>query len=113
MTQVAPNESKTIKMVPVRLSRNYRPMSEKYEVLGYHKEPVLRKRPDGKIVEIEPGGFITETDPETGKVMSAPPAMPGTGFGNRLNANTVVKLPSDEAKRAQSLKIGEVQVEDD
>lgn len=99
------------KMVTVRLLRNYRPFSDNFEVLGYHKEPVLRKRPDGKLVTVEPGGFITETG-DDGKIMAAPPAMPGTGFNDRLNAGTQVRLPVEEAKRVRAEKIGEYEIDD-
>lgn len=98
------------KLVPVRLLRNYRPAGE-FEIVGYQKEPVLRKRPDGKMVTVEEGGFIKEAD-ENGAIMAAPPAMPGTGFADRLNAGTVVRLPRDEAKRARDLKIGEYELDD-
>lgn len=97
--------------VTIRLLRNYRPMGD-FDVLGYHKDPVLRKRPDGKMVTIEPGGFVTETDPETGKIMSAPSVRPGTGFADRVNAGTVIRVPSDEARRMREHKIGEVEIDD-
>jgi hypothetical protein len=99
------------KLVPVRLLRNYRPGGE-FEVVGYHKEAVIRKRSDGKMVTIEEGGFFKETNEETGEISSAPPAMVGTGFGDRLNAGTVVRLPRDEARRARDLKIGELELDD-
>ena len=100
------------KLVPVRLLRNYRPQTEDFEVVGYHKEPVLRKRPDGKMVTVEEGGFFKETD-DDGAIIPAPPAMVGTGFKNKLNVGTVVRLPRDEAKRARDLKIGELELDDD
>ena len=100
------------KLVPVRLLRNYRPMTSEYEVVGYHKEAVIRKRPDGKMVTVEEGGFFKERD-EQGVIVPAPPAMVGTGFTDRLNAGTVVRLPREEAKRARDLKIGELELDDD
>lgn len=100
------------KLVPVRLLRNYRPMTSEFEVVGYHKEPVIRKRPDGKMVTVEEGGFFKETD-DDGAIIPAPPAMVGTGFANKLNVGTVVRLPRDEAKRARDLKIGELELDDD
>lgn len=99
------------KMVTVRLLRNYQPKSDDYEILGYHKEPIIRKRPDGKLVTVEPGGFITELD-ENGNVIPAPPAMPGTGFAGRLNAGTQVRLPVEEARRVRAEKIGEYEIDD-
>lgn len=100
------------KLVPVRLLRNYRPQTEDFEVVGYHKEPVIRKRPDGKMVTVEEGGFFKETG-DDGEIIPAPPAMVGTGFANKLNVGTVVRLPRDEAKRARDLKIGELELDDD
>jgi hypothetical protein len=99
------------KLVPVRLLRNYRPMTSVFEVVGYHKEPIIRKRSDGKMVTIEEGGFFKETD-DDGAIVGAPPAMVGTGFGDRLNVGTVVRLPRDEAKRARDEKIGEYELDD-
>lgn len=99
------------KMVTVRLLRNYQPFGDTYEVLGYHKDPVIRKRSDGKMVTVEPGGFITERD-DNGKIMPAPPAMPGTGFTGRLNVGTQVRLPIEEAKRVRAEKIGEYEIDD-
>lgn len=100
------------KLVAVKLLRNYRPMTDVYEIVGYEKEAVIRKRPDGKMVEVEAGGFFKETDEETGEIMPAPPTMPGTGFDNKLNVGTVVRLPREEAKRARDLKIGEYELDD-
>lgn len=100
------------KLVPVRLLRNYRPMTNVFEVVGYHKEPIIRKRSDGKMVTIEEGGFFKETDDETGAVLPAPPPMVGTGFADKLNAGTVVRLPREEAKRARDEKIGEYELDD-
>lgn len=100
------------KLVPVKLLKNYRPMTNEFEVVGYQKEPVIRKRSDGKMVTVEEGGFFTETDAETGRIISSPPAMSGTGFADRLNVGTVVRLPRDEAKRARDLKIGEYELDD-
>jgi len=100
------------KLVPVRLLRNYRPMTSVFEIVGYHKEPVIRKRSDGKMVTIEEGGFFKEANDETGQISPAPPAMVGTGFADKLNVGTVVRLPRDEAKRARDEKIGEYELDD-
>lgn len=99
------------KLVPVRLLRNYRPMTNDFVVVGYHKEPVIRKRSDGKLVTVEEGGFFKERD-DDGEIASAPPVMPGTGFATKLNVGTVVRLPREEAKRARDLKIGEYELDD-
>lgn len=110
-TVPAPVEAAKPKLVSVRLLRNYRPMTDVFEVVGYHKEAIIRKRPDGKMVTVEEGGFFKEHD-EAGVIIPAPPAMVGTGFSDRLNAGTVVRLPRDEAKRARDLKIGELELDD-
>jgi hypothetical protein len=99
------------KMVTVRLLRNYRPFGDNFEVLGYHKEPIIRKRPDGKFVTVEEGGFVTEKDDE-GNIIPAPPALSGTGFADRLNAGTQVRLPIEEARRVRAEKIGEYEIDD-
>lgn len=99
------------KTVTVKLLRNYRP-SGAFEIVGYHKDPILRKRPDGKMIVIEEGGFMVEKDPDTDKIIGAPPALPGTGFADRLNANTVIRVAPAEAKRMKAEKIGEVEIDD-
>lgn len=101
------NKPKTVRMT---LLKNYRPGGE-FQVLGYNKEPVIRKRPDGKLVEVEPGGFIEEMD-ESGNIMPAPAKLPGTGFPDKLLAGTVINVSSAEAKRMRANGIGEVEIDD-
>ena len=126
MANAAPNKTETFeimppataaaieankpKMVRMTLLRHYRPAGE-FEVMGYNKEPVMRKRPDGKMVVTEPGGFITETD-DSGKVMSAPAATPGTGFSDKILAGTVIRIGTDEAKTMRKNGIAEAEIED-
>lgn len=99
------------RLVTMTLLRNYQPGGD-YEVLGHNKEPVLRKRPDGKMVEIEPGGFITETDEQTGKMRPMPSPTPGTGTPGKLWAGTVLRIGSDEAKTMRKAGIAEAEIED-
>ena len=99
------------KMVTMTLLRNYMPGSD-YEVLGYNKEPVQRKNPAGKMVVIEPGGFIAETDEQTGKIMPMPSPTPGTGTPGKLWAGTVLRIGTDEAKAMRKAGIAEAEIED-
>lgn len=123
MAQAAPNEIEIMpaatrerieaskpKMVRMTLLKNYCPAGE-VEVLGWNKQPVLRKRPDGKIVEVEPGGFISEAG-ENGKILPAPPKLAGTGFADKLLAGTVIRVSTAEAKTMRANGIGEVDVDD-
>lgn len=112
VAQAAPNKTsdEPVKTVRMTLLKNYRPGGE-VQVLGYNKEPVLRKRPDGKVVEIEPGGFIEEMD-ENGNIMAAPPKLAGTGFADKLLAGTVIRIGADEAKAMRANGIGERDIED-
>lgn len=123
MAQAAPNEIEIMpavtrdrieankpKMVRMTLLKNYCPAGE-VEVLGWNKDPVIRKRPDGKLVEVEAGGFIEELG-EDGNIMPAPPKYAGTGFANKLLAGTVLKVGTAEAKRMKANGIGEIEVDD-
>ena len=103
-------EANKPKMVTMTLLRHYRPAGE-FEVLGWNKTPVLRKSPSGKMVEVEAGGFITETD-DDGKIMSAPSATPGTGFANKILAGTVIRIGAEEAKRMRTNGIAEREIDD-
>lgn len=100
------------KMVAMLLERNYVPMSENYEVIGYNREPKSVKSAAGVMVVVDKGGFIQEADEDTGKIKGMPSVLAGTGFANKLNAGTVVKLPVDEAKRVLNLKIGSRTLDD-
>lgn len=105
--RIEANKPKTVRMT---LLKNYRPAGE-VEVMGWNKQPVLRKRPDGKLVEVEPGGFIEEMD-DNGNVMPAPPKLAGTGFADKLLAGTVIRVGTAEAKTMRANGIGEVDVDD-
>lgn len=92
------------KMVSILLSRHYRPMAN-YEIVGHWKPAVEVKNAAGKMVEISPATFVD------GEPM--PPPIAGVGSESlKLWAGTVVRLPSEEAKRARRLEIGSVEIED-
>lgn len=119
MTQVAPTETPTEifpaatvaaieatkpKLVAIKLERHYRPMGD-YEVVGHWRPAVEVKSPAGKMVEISPETFV-EGEP-------MPPPVAGAGSESlKLWAGTVVRLPSEEAKRARRLEIGSVEIDD-
>lgn len=126
MTQVAPVETKPAmevfaateatvvavdtteppkpKMVSVKLLRNYVPMGA-HEIVGWHRPEKKVKDTHGVETVIEAALFI--------KGEAAPPPAAGVGFANKLWAGTVLKVPVDEAKRARSLKIAEIEIDDD
>lgn len=80
------------KLFPVKLLKNYRPASsEGYEIVGYHRPEKAAKDAAGRVVILEEAGFIE------GEM--APPPFPGVGFDNKIWAETVLKLPIEEAKR--------------
>jgi hypothetical protein len=92
------------KLVSILLSRHYRPMGA-YEVVGHWKPAVEVKNAAGKMVEISPA-TVVEGEP-------MPPPIAGVGSESlKLWAGTVVRLPSEEAKRARRLEIGTVEIDD-
>ena len=76
-------------MFPVRLLKNYRPAGE-HEVVGYHRPEKKQKDTTGKMIVVQEAAFIE------GEI--APPPYPGVGFDTKIWADTVLKLPKDEAK---------------
>ena len=105
--RIEANKPKTVRMT---LLKNYRPAGE-VQIMGWNKEPVLRKRPDGKLVEFEAGGFIEERDDE-GNVRPAPPKLAGTGFANKILAGTVIRVGTAEAKAMRANGIAELEIDD-
>jgi hypothetical protein len=103
-------EANKPKMVRMTLLKNYRPAGE-VEVMGWNKEPVVRKTPAGKLVEVEAGGFIEDMD-EEGNILPAPPKYAGTGFANKLLAGTVIRIGADEAKTMRANGIAEREIDD-
>lgn len=79
-----------VKMFPVRLLKNYRPAGA-YEVVGYHRPEKTQKDTTGKMVVVQAAEFIE------GEI--APPPFPGVGFETKVWADTVLKLPTEEARR--------------
>lgn len=104
MSSDALNETTAEPLVAIKLLKNYRPLTDEFEVVGYESEPVLRKNAAGVMVEVEPGRFNPGELP--------PPAQPGTGFKDKIWAGAVIKLPREEAKRARKLGIGEYELAD-
>lgn len=80
-------------MFPVKLLKNYRPAGE-FEVVGYHRKEKVQKDTTGKMVVVQEAAFIE------GEI--APPPYPGVGFETKVWADTVLKLPMEEAKRLVS-----------
>lgn len=92
-----------VPMAGMKLLKHYRPMGE-YEIVGWHKPAVIEKK-NGTDVIVEPAEFV--------KGETAPPPMPGVGgMSPKVWAGTVIKLPVEEAKRAQKLGIAERGFED-
>lgn len=77
------------RMWPVKLLKNYVPMGE-YEIVGYHRPRVVKKDSAGRETVVQEAGFVE------GEMM--PPQFPGTGFLGKVWANTVIKIPLEEAK---------------
>lgn len=81
------------KLFPVKLLKNYRPAGT-HEIVGYHRPEKKEKDTTGRMVTIQEAAFIEGE--------GAPPPFPGVGFDTKIWAETVVKLPIDEAKRLVS-----------
>jgi hypothetical protein len=96
-------EANKPKMVRVKLLRNYRPMGE-VEIAGHWKPEIIVRNKLGKDEVISPAEFIEGEN--------APPPQAGVGFKDKLWAGTVIRLPVDEAKRAQKLAIAELEIDD-
>lgn len=78
------------KLFPVKLLKNYRPVGL-YEVVGYHRPEKVQKDTAGKVVVVQEAAFME------GEMAPAP--FPGVGFDTKIWADTVLKLPMEEAKR--------------
>lgn len=86
------------------LKRNYRPMGH-YEIVGHRTRPVMKKNPAGEMYEATKSEWVPG--------QRAPSPVPGvTGYDHKLWADTVVRLPIDEAKNIQRAQIGEAVIED-
>lgn len=86
------------KLFPVKLLKNYRPAGA-YELVGYHQPEITQKDSAGKVTVVQKAEFIE------GQI--APPPYPGVGFDTKVWAETVIKLPVDEAKAVVAKKIAE------
>lgn len=78
------------KMFPVKLLKNYRPAGD-HEIVGYQRPEKTQKDTTGRVVVVQEAAFVE------GEM--APPPYPGVGFDTKVWAETVLKLPIDEAKR--------------
>jgi hypothetical protein len=94
---VAIPASEPVKMLAMKLERNYRPAGDNYEVVGYLKKEVTKKFPDGQIKVVEPAEFIPG--------QKAPPPFPGVLNEYKIWAGTTIKLPEAEAKHIAKLGI--------
>ena len=86
------------KMFPVKLLKNYRPAGG-YELVGYHRPEKVQKDTAGKMVVVQEAAFIE------GEM--APPPFPGVGFETKIWADTVLRLPMEEAKRLVGKRLAE------
>ena len=91
---VQPSEN----LFPVKLLKNYRPAGA-YEVVGYHRPEKVQKDTAGKVVVVQEAAFME------GEM--APPPLPGVGFDAKVWADTVLRLPIEEAKRLVSKHLAE------
>lgn len=78
------------KMFPVKLLKNYHPAG-KFEIVGYQRPEIKQKDSAGRVSVVQESAFIE------GEM--APPPFPGVGFDTKVWAETVIKLPVEEAKR--------------
>jgi hypothetical protein len=86
------------KMFPVKLLKNYRPDGS-YELVGYHRPEKVQKDTAGKMVVVQEAAFIE------GEM--APPPFPGVGFETKIWAETVLRLPMEEAKSLVGKRLAE------
>jgi hypothetical protein len=91
------------KLVEMKLERNYAPRGY-YEIVGYHKDAIFKKFPDGTTREVEPASFISGE--------KKPAAFAGVNHANKLWAGQVAAFPEREAKQIRRDKIGNVELAD-
>lgn len=90
------------KLIEMKLERNYAPQGY-YEIVGYHKEAVVKKFSDGRTIEVEKAEFI--------KGVPYPPP-PGASFFNKVFAGSVLRFPETEAKAMRKAGIANVELSD-
>ncbi len=90
------------KMHTVKVLRNIQPIGD-YEIVGFHKEAVVRKDTTGRLVEISKAEFVSGE--------GAPPPYAGVGFKNKIWAGTVIKLNDEETKRFKQAKAVELEID--
>lgn len=90
------------KLHKITLDRHYRPDGY-YEVVGWHKEEVVKKRADGTTIITEPAEFIPG--------VVKPHHIGGVGFPTKIWAGTVLMIQETEAKRMRKLGIGSIEID--
>lgn len=113
---VAAVEANKPKMVPIKLSRHYRPKGD-YEVMGYDQPEKKVRRPDGVMMVVQQAEFVAELEDDEssqnfGKIRPAPAPLPGTGTGGKIWAGTTLRLPVEEAKYVRRHGIGVPEIDD-
>ena len=83
-------EKPSEKLFPVKLLKNYCPAGN-YQIVGYQRPEIKQKDSAGRVSIVQESAFME------GEM--APPPFPGVGFDSKVWAETVVKLPVEEAKR--------------
>lgn len=86
------------KMFPVKLLKNYRPAGD-YQVVGYQRKEERVKDSAGRETVVQEAAFME------GEM--APPPLAGVGFDTKIWAETVVRLPVNEAKTLVGKKLAE------
>jgi hypothetical protein len=85
-----PKEEPKERLFPVRLLKSYRPAGN-FEVVGYHRKERVQKDSAGNRTVVQEASFID------GEMSPAP--FPGVGFNTKVWAETVIRLPIEEARR--------------
>jgi hypothetical protein len=90
---------------PIRDKRNDVTSIPNHEIVGWHRPEIKHKDSHGIETIVQTAEFI--------RGEGAPPPFAGVGFANKIWAGTVIKVPVEEARNMQALKIAERDVEDD
>lgn len=94
-----PNGERLIKMT---LDRHYVPAGY-YEVVGYNKEEIVKKRADGTSIVVEQAAFIPD--------VVKPHYIGGVGFQNKIWSGTVLRVQETEAKQMRKNGIASVDLD--
>ena len=113
-----PKAPPPLKMVRVKLLRNYRPQEQLdptdpkkqrrldpvFEIVGHWKPAVVVRNKLGKEETLSPEVFI-EDEP-------APSPKSGVGYADKLWAGTIARFATEEAKYIRANGIGEIEIDD-